>query len=119
MTINELRDKAFNYADKQGFHENIIFGEKIMLIVTELSEAVEAHRNNKWSRKSKAFFPYPEDIRPDLYEYHFKGTVEEELADAILRIADIAGIYGVDLDFQIRAKMAYNETRPYKHGKRY
>jgi hypothetical protein len=42
MILNELRNKAFAYAEKQGFHENINFGEKLMLIVSELSEALEA-----------------------------------------------------------------------------
>jgi NTP pyrophosphatase (non-canonical NTP hydrolase) len=45
--------------------------------------------------------------------------VEEEIADAIIRLCDIAGIYGIDLDWHVKAKMAYNETRPRLHGKSY
>jgi hypothetical protein len=33
MTLNELRDNAYAYADKQGFHENVNFGEKLMLVI--------------------------------------------------------------------------------------
>lgn len=39
-----------------------------------------------------------------------------ELADCIIRILDWAGKEGVDMDAIIRKKMAYNRTRPYRHG---
>lgn len=42
-----------------------------------------------------------------------------ELADAVIRIADLCGYLGIDLDAVISEKMAYNETRPFKHGKRF
>ena len=41
------------------------------------------------------------------------------LADAVIRIADLCGYLGIDLDTVISEKMAYNETRPFKHGKRF
>lgn len=41
-----------------------------------------------------------------------------ELADAVIRIADLCGHLGIDLDAVIEEKMAYNADRPYKHGKR-
>lgn len=43
--------------------------------------------------------------------------VPVELADAIIRIADIAATYGIDLAAALNLKMAYNRTRPWKHGK--
>ncbi len=42
-----------------------------------------------------------------------------ELADAVIRIADLCGHLGIDLEAAIDLKMAYNETRPFKHGKRF
>ncbi|GHU09552.1 hypothetical protein FACS1894151_07530 [Spirochaetia bacterium] len=62
---------------------------------------------------------YPDKITPEEYEEKIKGTVPEELADAIIRIADIAGIYKIDLNWHVVAKMRYNCQRPYLHGKRY
>jgi NTP pyrophosphatase (non-canonical NTP hydrolase) len=126
-SLNELRDKAFAYAEKQGFHERQMnLGERLMLVVSELSEALEADRNFKWAPKIQAYNSTiegkPVENKKELrnwYEENIRGTVEEELADAIIRLSDIAGVYGIDLDWHIVAKMAYNETRPYKHGKKY
>lgn len=42
--------------------------------------------------------------------------VPSELADIVIRVADICGYYGIDLDAAITQKMAYNRTRPYRHG---
>jgi NTP pyrophosphatase (non-canonical NTP hydrolase) len=114
MNLNEIRDKAFACAEKHGFHEKPVnFGERLMLVVSELAEALEADRNGMWSGTNTG------DFTASYYETHIRGTVEEELADAIIRIGDIAGIYNINLDGYVRAKMAYNETRPYKHGKVY
>jgi NTP pyrophosphatase (non-canonical NTP hydrolase) len=123
-SLNELRDEAFAYAEKQGFHERPMnLGERLMLVVSELSEALEADRNGKHCTgncliSSGTRLPI-EVMSKEFYEAHIKGTVEEELADAIIRIAGIAGIYRIDLDWHVAAKMAYNNTRPYKHGKNY
>jgi NTP pyrophosphatase (non-canonical NTP hydrolase) len=129
-SLNELRDEAFAYAEKQGFHERPMnLGERLMLVVSELSEALEADRNGKWAPKfvldnmrrnrvplldqNPEFYPQYD------YETFIRGSVEEELADAIIRLADLAGVYGIDLEWHVAAKMAYNKTRPYKHGKNY
>jgi len=42
--------------------------------------------------------------------------VPAELADIFIRIADAASSYGIDLEAEIILKMAYNSTRPKKHG---
>jgi NTP pyrophosphatase (non-canonical NTP hydrolase) len=132
-TLNEIRDKAVADAIQQGFHngkpEKINIGECLMLVVSELSEAFEASRDGKWSSKGILGNPKnpvirltefdPNIVTKEFYESHIKGTVEEGLADVIIRITDIAVIYGIDLNWHIAAKIAYNETRPYKHGKKY
>jgi len=117
MDLNKIRDIAYAYAEKQGFHEQPTnFGESLMLIVFELSEALEADRLGKRYEVNDfqmALLPKEE------YETYVRGTVEEEIADAIIRLCDLAGTYKINLNWHVTAKMAYNETRPYKHGKIY
>lgn len=68
--------------------------EKLMLVVTELSEAMEAYRR--------------EDIE------NFK----EEIADTIIRLCDICGSVGINIERQISSKMEINKKRPRLHGKK-
>lgn len=86
----------------QGFWKSENVGEKIALMHSELSEALEADRKD-----------LPSDHLPD-----FAG-VEEELADTIIRILDFAGHFKLRLGEALIAKLVYNTTRPYKHGKGY
>ena len=45
--------------------------------------------------------------------------VSIELADAVIRIADLCGQMGIDLETAIILKMDYNKSRPFKHGKQF
>lgn len=40
-----------------------------------------------------------------------------EIADTIIRLADLCGGLGVPLEESLRIKLAYNKTRAHKHGK--
>lgn len=68
--------------------------EKLMLIVSEVAEGMEAHRRNLKDDK----LPHREGL-------------EVELADAVIRICDLAGACGFDLGAAIAEKMAYNAVR--------
>lgn len=69
--------------------------EKLMLTVSELSEAMEAHRKGLMDDK----LPH-------------RSGLEVELADAVIRIADLAGALNLDLGGAIAEKMAFNAHRP-------
>jgi len=87
---------------RQGFWDCDNTGEKIALMHSELSEALEADRKGLTS-----------DHIPE-----FSG-VEEELADCMIRIMDFAGHHDLRLAEALTAKLQFNLTRPYKHGKAY
>lgn len=118
MTITELVEKAHENARKKGFWEdwdsicwedglsrnedstldieelfNNAIATRLMLIVSEVSEALEVLRNEK------------------------KDSFKEELADAAIRLGDLCGGLGIDLEDEIIKKMMINSKRPYKHGK--
>lgn len=42
--------------------------------------------------------------------------IPSELADIVIRIMHFSHRHGIDLGKAMREKMAYNETRPFKHG---
>ena len=171
-----------------GIDPNKNIGELLMLIVSELGEALEAHRNNRFSDRIKdspyymiylnewsgpGFKMLPATSR--LFEQTIKDTFEDEIADVFIRLFDLCGYLGIEpeivhfsvidrtvtnvsemlfiitkeivkisdhhqgvsiessldsldslcqkhnipIEKHIKAKMAYNRTRPHKHNKEY
>lgn len=132
--MKQLINKAHGVAKEKGFWDterNV--SEMLMLIVSELAEAQEALR--------KDHFAKPEEVRglhADVvinqyddefnimagpwkkgFETHIKSTFEDELADVAIRLFDLCGGLGVDLEKHIEMKMMYNSMRGYKHGKKF
>lgn len=72
-----------------------IVAEKLCLIHSEVSEAMEGARKN-----------LPDDKLPH------RPMLEVELADAVIRILDLCGALNLDLDGAIKEKLIFNLTRP-------
>jgi NTP pyrophosphatase (non-canonical NTP hydrolase) len=119
MTLNEMEHKAYEIAKDHGFHEDddnpLIIPVKLMLTVSELSEAMEAHRNGVVTADPRFVIGDHPHYSPEEFEM-VRGTIEEEIADAIMRLADIAEMLGMNLEWWVTHKMAYNQTRALKHG---
>jgi NTP pyrophosphatase (non-canonical NTP hydrolase) len=88
--------------------KNINLPEKLMLIVTELGEACEALRTNNKGKYVK--FKNNKLIWK-------KDTFEDELADAVIRIFDLAESQNINLEWQIQQKLLFNKKRKWKHKK--
>ncbi len=113
LNINILCKEAHKNAKNKGFYEDIelikrTFGEdskeykmllnnalatRLMLINCEVAEAVEGLRKSDME--------------------NFK----EELADIFIRLGDLCGSLGINIEEQIIKKMDKNKKRPYRHGK--
>ena len=124
MNIKQLIKEAHKAAVEKGFYEkdkNI--GELLMLIVSELGEALEAHRCGRICNDDIVIFAIgwieTGSFSELEYEENIKGTFGEEIADVFIRLADLCGYMGIDIEKHIKAKMEYNKTRPIKHGKEY
>lgn len=102
-----------------GINQNKNIGELLMLIVSELGEALEAHRKNKFANLDDMKMAITESGWLQLFKHRIKDTFEDELADVCIRLFDLCGYLNIDLEKHIELKMQYNETREYKHGKNY
>jgi NTP pyrophosphatase (non-canonical NTP hydrolase) len=97
MRIADLVVEAHACAVSKGFwNEPREFGALIALVHLELSEALEAHRRGEGVER-----------------------IGEELADAVLRIADLCGAYRINLEECLKVKMIKNLGRRPMHGKLY
>ncbi|TET97724.1 MAG: hypothetical protein E3J23_08580 [Candidatus Stahlbacteria bacterium] len=92
-----------------GVDTNKNIGELLMLIVSELGEALEAHRNNKftdWSGYKMLMDIHNKkewsrnDLKKENLKYYFeckiKDTFEDEIADVFLRLFDLCGYLGIE-----------------------
>ena len=96
MNYNKLAEEAHENAVKHGFWENKVSNEHcLMLIITEIAEMVEAHRV---SRKANTA-AYNEMPNKQIgFEKFIKNTMEDEMADIVIRLADLAGALGVNFE---------------------
>lgn len=109
-------EKGFYDGSKQ-------IGTLLMLTVSELSEALEADRKGRHS-DLKEFEKHlqegiSEEQKKEAFKMFMKDTFEDEIADTFIRLLDLCGHLGIDIDAHIKHKMWYNSTRPPKHGKAY
>jgi NTP pyrophosphatase (non-canonical NTP hydrolase) len=76
--------------------------EALCLVHSEVSEALEEYRRGK--------------LDPYLGIGGKPEGFAVEVADAVIRILDLCGALGIDLEEAMVRKHAYNQTRPYRHG---
>ena len=104
--FDDLAEKIHKNAVEKGFWDKpvdpIFVAKQMMMVVSEVSEAMEALRK---------------DMDPD--------QISDEFADIIIRTLDLyagiaeAGYVKKSLDYAIKEKMERNTHRPRKHGVRF
>jgi len=92
-TIKEWQEEVYHTASTHGWHNyERPIPERLCLIHSEVSEALEAWRKDDWN--------------------NFK----EEIADIVIRVLDFCQERDINLDEEIEKKNEYNKSRPYLHG---
>ena len=99
IDLNTLRDRAYKSACEHGFHDQELSNEHfLMLVITELSEAVEADRKEHYAVLD-AFEKYVDVIPFDEnFERHIKNSIPDELSDVIIRLLDLAGLRNIAIE---------------------
>jgi NTP pyrophosphatase (non-canonical NTP hydrolase) len=77
-------------------------GAKLALVHSEVSEALECVRSRASDGVSL------ENGKPE--------GLPIELADAIIRILDLCGALGIDIESAVETKHEFNAARPFRHG---
>lgn len=128
MTLDALCDSAYAQSFASGFWEatdsisnalydldrdahdayrRTVIAEKLALIHSEVSEVLEEVRAGR--APTEAY--YREDGKPE--------GIPSELADVVIRIGDLCGAMGIDLNAAVHDKMRFNRTREHLHGKKF
>jgi NTP pyrophosphatase (non-canonical NTP hydrolase) len=119
MEIKEAQKCSWEISEAHGWHEREPLkanGEvqvanvalKLALVHSEVSEALEELRKGNLEKGVYYNMADAPSAKPEGFGI--------ELADAIIRILDIAESLRIDMEECVRIKTAYNSSREYRHG---
>lgn len=109
MNLAEMTAEVERVNRDLGWHDvDVSFGDLIALAHSELSEALEAFRDHGLGDMTGIYSACSGNPKPE--------GVGSELTDVLIRLLDMCGRYGIDLESEYRRKVDFNKTRPYRHG---
>jgi len=125
-------DNAMGYAadltskegreELEGIIKTLWSGKSLMEATGELGEAIEANRTGKesdWKNYLDYLHIHGMDFDALSFESYIKDSKGDEIGDCIIRLLQQCEGEGIDIGRHIVHKMAYNLTRPKKHGKKF
>jgi NTP pyrophosphatase (non-canonical NTP hydrolase) len=112
--LNDLADHFYEVATSKGFHdpEQDALGmpRYVANLHGEVSELWEAFRADTLDKPCDKAEKMKAAGLPTL------TCAEEEIADIIIRVLDVARVYKIDVAHAVAVKDAFNQTRPMHHG---
>jgi NTP pyrophosphatase (non-canonical NTP hydrolase) len=113
--IKTLIEEAHTTACEKGWHDQERdFAGLLALIHSEISEALEEYRNGHGF--NDIYYHQSMSMMIDSKQPRKPEGIPVELADVCIRIFDLCGHYGIDLEKAIELKMNYNKGREFRHG---
>jgi NTP pyrophosphatase (non-canonical NTP hydrolase) len=110
--LREMQAEIVAVCQDRGWYDQpVSFGEAMALLHSEVSEALEA-----WRLWGLGDGTAGSAITPGGDQGAKPEGVGSEFADVLIRLLDDCARFGIDLDAEYERKLAYNRTRPYRHG---
>lgn len=105
------------------------YSKRLLLVISEATEAFEELRSGHAVDERWYSGPISDPVTGLSYAANFSvnrdGTprkpegIPSELADILIRVLDFFDEIGVDAGEVVAEKLAYNATRPFKHGRKF
>lgn len=120
--------------ERRGLHAGAnlrnYYTARLALITTEVAEAIEELRNGRqvdetYYSGGLGYAPgdplegYDRDATDQAGNPRKPEGVPSELADVVIRSFDLAHEAGIDLAAMIEEKISYNQTRGFRHGRKF
>lgn len=109
--LNQLAKEMLRIAEDHGFTvkpEDAGIDRALLLIISEICEGNEELRDGRGVN--------------EIYYREIDGKPEGfpiEIADALIRLTNLCAALNIDIARAVGIKAAFNETRPYKHGRKF
>lgn len=122
MTITELIKESHETAVSKGWWEGgeRSAGDQFANFHGEIAEAWEEWRKYGWNPDAFLYTTFSVEGDGSQTFLMFEGDKPEgiaaEFADVLIRMFDTCGKYGIPLEEALRVKMAFNKSRPHRHG---
>lgn len=93
--IEDFIRRAYDTACSHGFHDVELSDQHmLMLVIGEIGEMVEADRKSRRANR-ELFDKFTDGAFVEGFECHIKDTLEDELADVVIRLCDFCGKRGL------------------------
>lgn len=125
--MDGLQAQIMEWAESKGWNQGLSersFGDWCSLMHTEISEAYEDYRAHR--SLGEVYYEFEGTKIDEKHAGDFLSQnptailkpcgIPIEMADLVIRVLHIAAFSGYSLSAMIDMKMAYNATRPFRHG---
>lgn len=113
--IEDYTKRAYATACKHGFHDEELSEQHLlMLVITEVSEMVEADRKGRSRSCAEIFEDALRNVKfTEAFEVYMKDSVPDEMADVCIRLFDLLGVLNKEerIEFDLLKVIVTNQKK--------